>query len=589
MSLSTLKDCTPPNWDLSDLYQGSDDGSLQDDLKRVKADITSFVADYKDKVVELSSEGMYKAITRFESIRDVSDKLATFAYLQYVIKMNEEKNVQFFQNISEILTELCTALVFFTLQINQISDQRLSKLLESPVLQRYRSWFEHLRLFQKYQLSESEEAILQNVSGTATAWQRLFDETMASLKFTVAGHKMHMAEVLHKLSDSDPRIRKSATQALCKILKENVRLFALVTNTLAKSKNVEDKLRGFAQPISSRNLSNFVEDDVVDTLIDTVKSAYSKLSHRYYGMKAKWLGTKQLNYYDRLAPLPNDDGKEYAWSEAVETVLEAYGSFSKKFADYGKLFFDNNWIDAPVTPGKDSGAFAHPACSSMHPYLMVNFLGKGRDVMTLAHELGHGIHQFLAKEQGPLMCNTPLILAEVASIFGEQLTFAHILKEEDNTQRKRFLIASKVEDLLNTIVRQIAFCDFEMRLHKERQMGEVGVERICDIWMTTQQESLGPLVKFDHGVRYLWAYIPHFIHSPFYVYSYAFANCLVNSLYQTYLDGCEGFEAKYLDMLKAGGTLTYKEVLKPFGLNPADKGFWNKGLSMISTLLDQLE
>jgi oligoendopeptidase F len=502
---------------------------------------------------------------------------------------NSEKAI-FFQNIQEKLTKFSTLLLFFTLQINNIEEEKLNELLQDPILNTYKPWFRDLRVFKKYQLSDKEEEILHQVSITSNqAWQRLFDETCVDLRFPFKDQVLSASEALHKLSDPEPENRKIAAKSIGRVFGDNIKLFTLITNTLAKDKQIEDNLRKFPQPISSRNLSNYIEDEVVEALVDTVKSYYPKLSHRYYKLKAKWLGKKQLDYWDRNAPLPGELKQIYSWEEAVNIVLAAYQTFSPQLAEIAKSFFDNNWIDVPVKHGKRSGAFAHPTVPSSHPYLMLNYLGNTRDVMTLAHELGHGVHQLMARKQGVLMCGTPLTLAETASVFGEQLTFRYLLENEKDEKNRKILIANKVEDMLNTVVRQIAFCEFERALHDERKKGELSSEKICDIWLNVQKDSLGEGIKFDEEYKYYWAYIPHFIHSPFYVYSYAFGDCLVNSLYQAYLQGVDGFEKKYFAMLEAGGTKWHKELLAPFGLDASKKEFWGKGLDMIAKFIDQLE
>ena len=372
-------------------------------------------------------------------------------------------------------------------------------------------------------------------------------------------------------------------------MQKHGKLFALITNTLAKDKAIEDKWRNFLKPISSRNMQNFIEDEVVEALITSVKGQYSNLSHRYYRIKAGWMGQDKLDYWDRNAPLPNADDREIPWDEAVETVLTAYESFSPSLRELGELFFTRPWIHALPSEGKDSGAFAHPTVPDVHPYLLVNYKGKIRDVMTLAHELGHGVHQVLAAKQGALMADTPLTLAETASVFGEQLTFRKILEQESDAKKRAIIIAGKVEDMLNTVVRQVAFCEFERHVHDERQKGEVPIERLNNIWLQVQKESLGDAIRLDSPYEYYWSYIPHFIHSPFYVYAYAFGDCLVNSLYSVYLEGMEDFENKYFSMLEAGGTKHHKELLEPFGLDATDPLFWNKGLGMISSFIDELE
>ena len=367
-----------------------------------------------------------------------------------------------------------------------------------------------------------------------------------------------------------------------------MKLFSLITNTLAKDKEINDTWRKYPRPGSYRNRSNMVEDEVVDALVTAVRGSYGRLSHRYYTMKARWLGLPKLQHWDRNAPLPRDDDRLIEWDEARDRVLTAYGAFSPDLASVGKRFFDNAWIDAAPTPGKSGGAFAHPTVPSAHPYLLLHYHGRTRDVMTLAHELGHGVHQVLAGDQGYLMSGTPLTLAETASVFGEMLTFRALLDAAPPAQR-RIMLASKVEDMLNTVVRQIAFYQFETRVHDERRSGEILPERLGEIWMDVQTESLGPAFEFTPEYNVFWAYIPHFIHSPFYVYAYAFGDCLVNALYSVFQGGHPGFQAKYLAMLRAGGTKRHKELLAPFGLDASDPAFWTKGLDVISGFIDELE
>ena len=460
----------------------------------------------------------------------------------------------------------------------------------TPGAAHYASWVRDQRAFRPHQLSDEIEKLLhdKSVVGRA-AWTRLFDQTIDGLRFPIDGKELTSAEALHLMSDPDAALRERAAGALTEVLGANVRCFALITNTLIKDKEIEDRWRGFARPISSRNLANQVEDEVVDALLDAVRNAYPRLSHRYYAIKARWLGVDALDHWDRNAPLPDDDDRVVPWNAAVDTVLGAYGAFSGEMADLGKRFFDNAWVDAGVRAGKAPGAFSHPTVPSAHPYILLNYQGKTRDVMTLAHELGHGVHQLLAAERGALMADTPLTLAETASVFGEQLTFRAMLGAEDDAKRRRVMLAGKVEDMINTVVRQAAFCEFERRLHDERRAGELTGERIGEIWLAVQGESLGPAIRFDDGYGAYWSYIPHFIHTPFYVYAYAFGECLVNSLYAVYQDSAQGFQERYLTMLRAGGTLRHKELLAPFGLDASDPAFWSKGLDVISGFIDELE
>jgi len=580
-----------PEWDLRDLYEAPDGLSVVRDFKKLEQLCVDFRKAYDDKVTSLDADGLAKAIREWEVIQDLSGKLGSYAQLCFAKDVSDPAITQFYQNTQEKLTALSSRILFFTLAINKLENEVLGAMKGNAALEHYGPWLRDTRTFRPYQLPDDLEKLLHEkaVAGRA-AWTRLFDETIASLRFSIGGKKMTEPEAFNLLSSKDGAARKKAAQAIGKVFSEKAPLFALITNTLAKDKEIEDSWRNFPQPISSRNVSNYIEDDVVDALVASVRKSYPKLSHRYYALKAKWFGQKSLDYWDRNAPLPGDIDRKYSWDEAKELVLDSYARFSPELAKIGKEFFDKPWIDAAVTPGKSPGAFAHPVVPSAHPYLLVNFQGKARDVMTLAHELGHGVHQVLAAKQGALMCDTPLTLAETASVFGEQLTFREMVRRETNEKRRKRLIASKVEDMLNTVVRQIAFCEFEKRLHAERREGELSLDRICKIWMSVQHESLGPAIKLSGDYKYFWTYIPHFIHSPFYVYAYAFGDCLVNSLYAVYEQKkVTDFEMKYLTMLEAGGTLRHKELLKPFGLDASRYDFWQQGLNIISRMIDELE
>ncbi len=590
---TTAKQMDPdplPEWDLSDLYSGPDSPELKSDLDRSAAAARGFQDEYRGKLARLSGEELAAAIARYEKLEETLGRAVSYASLRYAANMSDPERGRFFQNVQERINAISTELLFFTLEINRIDEATLDRRLESAALAHYQPWLRDIRAFRPHQLSDDLEKLLheKSVAG-AVAWQRLFDETEAALRFPVDGKELTSAEALHLLSDADPAARKSAAKAIGKVLGANVRIFTQITNTLAKDKEIEDRWRGFKRPISSRNLGNFVEDEVVDALIATVRQSYPRLSHRYYRLKAKWFGVEALSYWDRNAPLPDAEDRSIAWPQAERIVLDAYAGFSPDMAVVGQRFFERRWIDAPVRPGKAPGAFAHPTVPSAHPYILLNYQGKTRDVMTLAHELGHGVHQVLAARQGQLMADTPLTLAETASVFGEMLTFQAMLKAETDPKRQKSMLAAKVEDMLNTVVRQIAFVEFERRVHDERRQGELSADRIGDIWLDVQGESLGPAVKFDSEYRYYWTYIPHFIHSPFYVYAYAFGDCLVNSLYAVYQNAAPGFAEKYLDLLRAGGSKRHRELLAPFGLDASDPDFWQRGLNMISGLIDQLE
>jgi oligoendopeptidase F len=493
--------------------------------------------------------------------------------------------------VQQKLTDANTPLIFFSLEINRIDDDVLEKAMASnPSIGHYRPWLEDLRLDKPYELDDKLEQLFHEKSITGySAWNRLFDETMSSLRFEIDGEELAIEQTLNMLQDADGAVRKKASEALAKTFGANLRTFTLITNTLAKDKEISDRWRGFQDIADSRHLANRVEREVVDALSSAVEAAYPRISHRYYALKAKWLGLEKLENWDRNAPLPETPQALISWDEARETVLSAYGNFAPEMAEIAKKFFDKNWIDAPVRPGKAPGAFAHPTVPSAHPYVLLNYMGKPRDVMTLAHELGHGVHQVLAGEQGALMASTPLTLAETASVFGEMLTFRSLLERTTNKRERKAMLAQKAEDMINTVVRQIAFYQFERRVHTERREGELTSERIGEIWMDVQRESLGGAVNLNPGYETFWTYIPHFIHSPFYVYAYAFGDCLVNSLYAVYQNSEKGFQQKYFDMLKAGGTKHHKELLAPFGLDATDPDFWSKGLSVVEGIIDELE
>ncbi|WP_139052120.1 M3 family oligoendopeptidase [Roseibium sp. TrichSKD4] len=582
-----------PNWDLTDLYPALDSPEVKDDLKGAEEKAKTFETAYKGRLEELATsnvEGLVTAIRAYEALEDGLGRLISYAGLVYAGSTTDPQVQKFYGDVQERITAASTHLLFFTLEFNRISDETLDQAMKNEGLAHYRPWIEDLRKDKPYQLEDRVEQLFHEKSITGRgAWNRLFDETMASLSFEVEGNEQTLEPTLNLLQSSEPEKREAAFKALTTTFGENLRTFSLITNTLAKDKEISDRWRGFEDIADSRHLANRVERDVVDALVSSVHDAYPRLSHRYYKMKARWLGFETLNAWDRNAPLPKSDNRIISWEDAKTTVLEAYGGFSGDMAEIAGRFFDKNWIDAPARPGKAPGAFAHPTVPSAHPYVLLNYQGKTRDVMTLAHELGHGVHQVLAAENGPLMAPTPLTLAETASVFGEMLTFKALLAKADTVNARKILLASKAEDMINTVVRQIAFYSFERKLHEERQKGELTSNQIGDLWMSVQADSLGPAIRLNEGYETFWTYIPHFIHSPFYVYAYAFGDCLVNSLYAVYEEAESGFQEKYFDLLRAGGTKHHSELLAPFGLNASDPAFWKKGLSVIERIIDELE
>ncbi len=584
-----------PQWNLADLYSSPSAPEFAADLKRGSDDALAFEAKWKGKLDaaagKTGAEGIGAALKEFEALDDLLGRISSFAGLTYFSNTTDPANGKLYGDVQAKITDISSHLLFFPLELNRIDDARLAGCLENDTLAaHYRPWIEDLRKEKPHQLDDRTEQLFLEKSMTgAAAWNRLFDETMASLRYTIDGEEVPLEVALNLLQDADGETRHKAAMALAKTFGDNIRTFTLITNTLAKDKEISDRWRGFDDIADSRHLANRVEREVVDALAAAVREAYPRLSHRYYAMKARWLGMEQLEFWDRNAPLPETPNTLIPWSDAKETVLSAYGAFAPEMAAIAGRFFDEQWIDAPVRPGKAPGAFAHPTVPSAHPYVLVNYMGKPRDVMTLAHELGHGVHQVLAGSQGALMAATPLTLAETASVFGEMLTFRSLLDQTKDKRERKAMLAQKVEDMINTVVRQIAFYEFERKVHTARKEGELTAEQIGQLWLSVQADSLGPAIRISGGYETFWAYIPHFIHSPFYVYAYAFGDCLVNSLYAVYQQAGSGFQEKYFEMLKAGGTKHHSELLRPFGLDAADPSFWSKGLSMIEGLIDELE
>ncbi|MBU1175201.1 MAG: M3 family oligoendopeptidase [Alphaproteobacteria bacterium] len=581
-----------PEWNLADLFPGADSPEFTMAFEKADADATAFEANYRGKLDALArSGGLIRTLADYEALGDLEGRIASFVYLNYVQNTADPDRAKLLGDTQDALTRLSTKTLFFTLEMNRIDDAVLDTAIATePGLSRYRTWFAELRKAKPYQLEDRVEEVFHDKAQTGrAAWNRLFDETMSSLKFEVDGEVLGLEPTLTLLSGKDEKKREAAFGALSKVLYDNKRLFTQITNVLSKDKEISDRWRGFKDVAGSRHLANSVEREVVDALETAVRAAYPRLSHRYYAMKAKWFKKDRLNAWDRNAPLPSSDDRVFDWAMAQDIVLDAYGKFSPQLVDLAKPFFANGWIDAPVRDGKGPGAFAHPTVPSAHPYLMLNYMGKARDVMTLAHELGHGVHQRLAAAQGPLLASTPLTLAETASVFGEMLTFRSLLASATDPKTRFALLSQKVEDMLNTVVRQISFYSFERKVHTARREGELKTEDLNRMWLEVSAESLGPAITLNEGYDIFWAYIPHFIHSPFYVYAYAFGDCLVNSLYQRYMDAADGFEDKYFELLKAGGSRHHSELLKPFGLDAADPDFWNLGLSMIEGLIDELE
>jgi oligoendopeptidase F len=581
-----------PVWNLDDLYPGYQSEAVKNDLAKARSEATALQQRWQGKLTSANGAQLADAVASYEALSDTLGRLGSYAGLLYAADTSNPDYAKFYGDIQEQLTAITTSLIFFELELNQIDDTALAHALETPALARYKPWLDDLRREKPYQLEEKLERVFHEKAITSRAsWNRLFNETMTALKFEISGEKEPLAlePTLNLLLSPDGVRRRAAAEALARVFKDNVRLFTLITNTLAKDKDISDRWRKFEDIADSRHLANRVEREVVDALVEAVRGAYASTSHRYYAMKAKWLGKDKLAYWDRNAPLPDQPQRVVTWPEAQSIVLNAYAGFAPDMATIARKFFDGSWIDAPVRDGKSPGAFSHPTVPSSHPYILMNYQGKPRDVMTLAHELGHGVHQVLAAPLGPLLAPTPLTLAETASVFGEMLTFRALLDATKDAKERKALLAQKTEDMINTVVRQIAFYSFERHVHEERRAGELTSDRLGEIWMKVQGESLGPAIDLSEGYENFWCYVPHFIHSPFYVYAYAFGDCLVNSLFGLYREAHPGFVAKYFAMLEAGGSKHHSELLAPFGLDATQRTFWQKGLSVISGMIDELE
>lgn len=579
-----------PEWNLDDLYTGEDAPELKRDLDWLEQACASFAADYEGNLESLDAAGFLECVLRNEKISQIAGRIMSYAGLRYYQLTTDAGRAKFMSDLQEKITNFTTPLVFFTLEINRLADDHLDRLYaQNGDLARYKPIFDRIRAMKPYQLSDELEKFLHDLGVVGDAWERLFDETIAGLEFEVDGEALNIEGALNLLTDPERPKREAAARELADVFGANVKTFARVHNTQAKEKEIVDRWRGMESPQQGRHLSNQVEPEVVEALRNAVVKSYPKLSHRYYELKRKWLGLDKMQVWDRNAPLPLEDNRIVGWDQAQSMVMDAYTAFDPRMGEIAAPFFSKGWIDAGVKPGKAPGAFAHPTVTDVHPYVMLNYLGKPRDVMTLAHELGHGVHQVLAAGQGEMLSSTPLTLAETASVFGEMLTFRKMLDGAKDDAERKVLLAGKVEDMINTVMRQIAFYDFECKLHDARRGGELTPDDINALWMSVQGESLGPAFEFMDGYETFWAYIPHFVHSPFYVYAYAFGDGLVNALYSVYAEGTEGFEEKYFDMLKAGGSKHHKELLAPFGLDASDPAFWDKGLSMISGFIDELE
>ena len=580
-----------PSWDLSDLYSGINDPRIAEDLENYRAAAEGFAAKYKGRLAELSAEEFYRLLQEAEERGKISSRLGEFAYLNMVTQMKNKEAMAFYQNICEKMTDYAKPTIFFTLELNRLPQSKIDAWLQDEKVAFYRPFITRVRKYKKHELSEPVEEILFEKSITSSdAWVRLYEETSSRLVYTVDGKSYNDAELSKLLLDKDPKIREKAGKEMNRVSKENAPLFSFIYNMIIKDKAIEDVKRGFAAPVSSRNLAENVPDSTVKALSETVRSRYQDIAHRFYKLKAKWLGVDKIQYWDRNAPLPFSDDTSYSWEESVKIVLDAYKEFSPKLYEVATDFFTKNWIDVPPRDGKRSGAFCSGGSASSHPYLLLNFAGKQNDVLTLAHELGHGCHHQLRRQNGDLNEFSRMTSEEIASVFGEMMTFQSLLKRQTDDKAKLCLIAGKVNDMINTAIRQIAFHFFESRAHEERKNGELSEDRLGEIWLEEMRQSLGDYVVVDDNSRYIWLQVGHFFFLPFYVYAYSFADCLVNSLFKVSRDGeVKDFADKYLHLLSQTAIGDYKEIFAPFGLDIDSPSFWNKGLDLISEYIDELE
>jgi oligoendopeptidase F len=582
-----------PVWDLSDLYSGPDDARINADLETAQGLIKdlaklngAFLAGRHDP--ERLGALIDQAATLHERAMDSLSGAMAYATLAFTLNREDARIAKLDADLRAKVAMMSTDTLFLNLELNKLEDWEIEQALKSSRAAKWRPWLRRIRAGRPHELSpELEKLMLERMPAT-TQWTRLFDETLARLRAKVGKESLTLNEALSRLAAPQSSVRKAAANGLSAALKDNAPVLALALNTLAFEKQIDDRWRKYTTPASSRHLANEVDADAVDAMADAVSESYAALSHRYYALKAKLMGKKQLDFWDRNAPITSDVQKKYSWDEAKTIVLKSFAQMGGDFEARAKVFFEKPWIDAAPRAGKSSGAYAHPVSSSHHPYVMLNFTGDRREVLTLAHELGHAVHQTLAAPLGSTLADTPLTLAETASIFAEGLVFEHLVAGA-TADEKKALLAGKIEDGLNSVIRQIAFHRFEERFHAARREGEVSVDQLNALWLEIMGESLGPAIKLNDGYEYWWAYISHFVHVPFYVYAYSFGDLLVSSLMEKRRQDPAGFTPLYAQLLAAGGTKTYIEALAPFGLNPREKAFWKLGCQRLESLIDQFE
>ena len=575
------------HWDLSDLYPSSD--ALDQDLLHADREADAFAGRYRDRVANLSAEDLARALGSLEALQDRMGRSYAYAYLHWSTNTNDPARGALLQKVQESYTQTSKKLIFFDLEWAHLDDERARAYLEAEELRHFRHYLELQRLQKDYLLSEPEEKILSEKSLTGRgAWNRFFDETLGAARFYIDGEAKTEQETLSKLHESNRDLRRSAALALTEGLQKHERELTFVFNTILADKNSDDRLRGYPHWLSSRNLANEVSDETVDALIEAVTSRYDLVA-RYYRLKQKLLSLDELMDYDRYAPIGAADIR-YTWNEARDVVIESYSGFHPEMGTISEYFFDLNWIDAAVAAGKRGGAFSHGTVPSAHPYILMNFTGKIRDVQTLAHELGHGVHQHLSRKQGVFQASTPLTTAEMASVFGEMLVFQRLLKNEEDAANKLAMVVGKIDDTIATVFRQVAMNRFEDRIHTARRTeGELTAGRFAELWLATQDEMFRGSVTLGEHYRHWWSYIPHFLHSPGYVYAYAFGELLVLALYAKYRQSPMDFPSKYITLLEAGGSDWPHELLSALDIDLTDPGFWRLGMKAIEDLIIEAE
>ncbi|HKT53333.1 MAG TPA: M3 family oligoendopeptidase [Caulobacteraceae bacterium] len=597
MSLHTkpeADDDALPVWRLDDLFSGPDDPRVEQTLAEA-AETNAALVKLKgafvgargapDRLGRLLAEG----IGLYEMATNRLWAVGAYASLAASTARDDPSWAKFEADVRARSAAIGAESLFFTLELNELEEWEIEAALRvDDAAARYRPWLRRVRLGRPHELTADLERILVDRAPALANWTRLYDETLGRMSVRCGRESLTLPEALNRLSDPDGERRKQAAQGLAKALDERTPVLGLCLNTIALEKQVEDRWRKFETPAASRHLANEVDEAAVAALEAAVVERYPSLSHRYYALKARLMGKSVLDHWDRNAPLSAETPKRYGWAAAKGMVLDAYADLAPGFADSARQFLEHPWIDALPRPGKSSGAYSHPVTSDHHPFVFLNYMGERRDVLTLAHELGHAVHQTLAAPLGTLLADTPLTLAETASIFGEGLVFDRLLAEAAPADR-RALLAGKIEDGLNTVVRQIAFHRFETRFHDERRRGELSPDHIGGLWLEVMGESLGPAVKLNPGYEVYWAYVSHFVHAPFYVYAYAFGNLLVEALMEARRANPAGFAPLYEELLAAGGTRTYVEALKPFGLDPRDIAFWRGGCARLERLVDEFE